>query len=158
MDDTRYYGSANARDDRPSGNAPDAFDQLLGSLDGLPGVTSTLPTTIDLVQPVVGHNTTYVVRTFRQQFQTEPDDANKRRTWFEDTLFIKFIEGTRVVRLPLPEKVITAAIRQRESLTSRSRKKLAKAAAADRRKRGIVPNTEGLERHRARRKKHARRS
>jgi hypothetical protein len=158
MENETSYGGINGRDDRPSGNAPDAFDRLLGALDGLPGVTSTTPTTIDMVQPVVGHNTTYVVRTFRQQFQTEPDDAHKRRTWFEDTLFIKFIEGTRVVRLPLPEKVITAAIRQRESLTSRARKKLAKAAAADRRKRGIVPNTEGLERHRkAKRGRHAKR-
>jgi hypothetical protein len=83
------------------------FDRVLGTLDGLPDVTSTKPSTVQTVLPFIGNVTTYVVRTFRS-----------REAGF--TGFIELVDVEGRARIVLPDKVMQALYRQRQSLTDRS--------------------------------------
>lgn len=112
----------------------DTYDRLLGSMDGLPGVTSTKPATVEVVTPLLGHSQTYIVRTFRSQ-QT---DAEGRPVAAQFTVFVQHVEGSRAVKLAFPPRVAELIARQREALTEVARKRSAKAAAATRKERGIV--------------------
>lgn len=114
---------------------PDSYDRLLGNMDGLPGVTSTRPSTVEVVTPIVGRSQTYIVRTFRQQ---RTDAEGRPSGPAEFTTFVQFVEGKEAVKLAFPPKVSELIARQRESLTEAARKRSAKAAAETRKARGIV--------------------
>ena len=56
-----------------------------------------------------------------------------------DTIFLETISAEGSIRIAIPPKVAEAIARQRDSLTDKSRSKAAKATAADRKARGVVP-------------------
>lgn len=99
------------------------FDRVLGTLDGLPEVTSTRPATVQTVLPFVGNVTTYVLRTFKS-----------REAGF--TLFLELVDAEGRARIVLPDKAVQAIYRQRQSLTDRSTpaSRAAKAKARERAK------------------------
>lgn len=104
----------------------DKFDLMMGNLKGLPDVTWSKETTINAVLPVVGAAQMFVVQTCRQSENG-------------DTLFVVYVDGERSVRLVLPPKVTEAIARQRDSLTTKVRRKVGKASAAARKARGELP-------------------
>lgn len=112
--------------DERSAAMPDEFDRILGSLDGLPDVSSVKPTTIRTITPLVGAAQTFIIQTFRQR------DVG-------DTIFIEHVGKNGSLRLVIPPKVADAISRQRDALTARARSRAAKAVAADRKERGEVP-------------------
>ncbi len=117
--------------DAPSGHMPDEFDRLLGSLDGLPDVVGTKPSTVRTVTPLLGKSQTFIVQTLRQ--------ARGEAGHGGDTIFVEYVAGGASVRLVIPPKVADLIARQREALTTKTRSRQAKAAAAERKARGVVP-------------------
>ncbi len=118
-----------------SGNMPDEFDRLLGLLDGLNGVTRTKGSTITVVPPMgVGGSRTFIVQTYRQR--DEHADGGRSR----DTIFLQMGSGKEFVRLAIPAEVADVIARQREALTTITRKRVGKALAADRKAAGITPS------------------
>jgi hypothetical protein len=116
----------NDRDDRPSGNMPDEFDRLLGGLDGLPDVTSTKPSPIRTITPLVGNSQLWSVQTYRQRERG-------------DTIFLECSSKDGHIRLAIPPQVSDAIARQRDALTGRVRSKIGKASAQARKDRGELP-------------------
>lgn len=104
----------------------DLFDRTIRSLRGLPDTISVQPSTIRAHSKVLELSQTFIVQTFRQKEQG-------------DTVFIEYIGAEGSLRLALPPDVADVIARQRDALTSKSRKKAAKASAADRKARGIEP-------------------
>ena len=88
----------------------DLFDRTIRALDGLPDVVKTKPSTVRALTPVLALSQTFIVQTYRQRDQGAS-------IFVDDTI-----------------------ARQRDVLTDKSRRKGAKAAAADRKARGIVPS------------------
>lgn len=117
-------------DDQPSGAMPDEFDRLLGSLDGLPDVVATKPSTVRTLTPLLGNSQTFIIQTIRQ--------AGKG-----DTIFIEHVAGGGSLRLVIPPKVADAIARQRDALTAKTRSKAAKTQAAERKARGVIPFAKG---------------
>jgi hypothetical protein len=74
---------------------------------------------------MIGGSQVYIVQTYR----TEEGD----------TVLIEYIDAAGTVRLALPPLVAATIARQRESLSALGRKRRARAAAADRKARGIRP-------------------
>lgn len=109
--------------------AVDKFDRAMGALVGIPDVIHTAPTTVRATTPLTGSAETFIVQTFRMS------DEGKSG----DTVFLEYVDERGTVRIVLPPKVTALIARQRDSLTARSRSRGAKAAAADRKARGIVP-------------------
>jgi hypothetical protein len=105
---------------------PDLFDRQIGALHGIPDVLSTKSSVLNAVTPIVGDSQTFTVQTYRQ-----PEIG--------DTIFIQIVNKNGTVRIALPASVANAIARQRESLTSRSRSKRAKAVAQARKDRGELP-------------------
>lgn len=111
----------------PSGNLPDAYDRQLGALHGLPDVVHTAVSTVRTVPPLgVGGTQVFVVQTYRQRDRG-------------DSIFLEVVGGTGTVRLVIPPAVSAVIARQRDALTAKTRSRAAKATAADRLARGIVP-------------------
>jgi hypothetical protein len=109
------------------------FDRQLGSLHGLPGVTSTRQATVRHVG--LTESSTYIIQTFRQR---EPvvEEGDKPKP-ARDTIFLEYIgPGGKSLRLVLPPGVADVIARQRDQLTTVSRKKGAQQAVAMRRERG----------------------
>lgn len=102
------------------------FDRLVGGLTGLPDVVNTPPTTVRAMLPVVGIAQTYIIQTYRQ--------------WGKgDTIFLETISAEGSIRIPIPPQVADAIARQREALATKSRRKIGKAQAQDRKDKGIAP-------------------
>lgn len=102
------------------------FDRLAGQLHGLPDVVSSKPATLVTMEPITGITETFIVRTVRQ--------------WGKgDTIFLQSISAEGSMRIAVPPDVSDAIARQRETLATKSRRKIGKAAAADRKQRGIKP-------------------
>jgi len=116
----------NDRDDRPSGHLPDEFDRLLGSLHGLPDVTSTKPSTMRTITPLLGTSQMFIVQTYRQRDRG-------------DTIFLECVSKDGSVRLAIPPSVSDAISRQRDALTGKVRSKIGKANAQARKDRGELP-------------------
>ena len=116
----------NDRNDIPSGNLPDAYDRLLGSLQGLPDVTTTKASTIRNVTPILGTSELFTVQTYRQRERG-------------DTIFLECSSKDGFVRLALPPSVSDAIARQRDALTGKVRSKIGKASAQARKDRGELP-------------------
>lgn len=109
-----------------STEAVDKFDRALGALVGIPDVIHTAPTTVRAVMPLVGLAQTFIVQTYRQ-----------RETG--DTVFLEYVDEGGTVRLVIPPSVTKVIARQRDALSARARSKSARAAAEDRKARGILP-------------------
>jgi len=124
----------------PSGNMPDEYDRLLGSLDGLPDSLKTKPATIQLID-ILGSSKTYIVRTIRQQDRVAVKDNPEQETAAPPifTTFLEYYSRTERVRIVLPARVGDLIARQRDSLTNQARKTSARKAAGTRKARGIVP-------------------
>lgn len=107
----------------------DLFDRRLGALFGVPDVLATQPATLQVATPLVGDAQTFIVQTYRQR------DGGKSG----DTVFVQYVDQFGAVRLVLPPAVADCIARQRDALTTKSRKRGAQAAAEDRKARGILP-------------------
>ena len=105
----------------------DVFDKTIRSLDGLPDVLKTHATTVRAPTRVLELTQTFIVQTYRQR-----DEG--------DTILVEFIGVEGSLRLALPPVVAATIARQRDALTTKARQKAARAAAAERKARGIVPN------------------
>jgi len=105
---------------------PDAFDRLLGSLHGLPDVTSTKPSTLRTVTPLLGTSQMFIVQTYRQREKG-------------DTIFLECVSKDGSIRIAIPPQVSEAIARQRDALTGKVRSKVGKATAQARKDRGELP-------------------
>lgn len=101
------------------------FDRIMGSLDGRPDVTKSAPSTIRLSRPLVGTET-FIVQTYRERENG-------------DTIFVEYASSDGLVRMALPPAVADTIARQRDSLTTKVRRKIGRDAAAARKARGELP-------------------
>jgi hypothetical protein len=104
----------------------DKFDRMKGALENLPDVTKTKPSTISVVSALIGENQTFIIETYRQREQG-------------DTVFVQYIAAGESIRLFLPPAVAEAVARQRDSLTTKVRRKVGRDSAAARKARGELP-------------------
>jgi hypothetical protein len=109
-----------------SDSKQDGFDRLLGSMHGLPDVTSTKPTTARTITPLLGTSEMFIIQTYRQKE-------------IGDTIFLEAVSKNGTVRLALPPQVADAIARQRDALTGKSRSRAAKENMKVRMERGEVP-------------------
>ena len=86
----------------------DAFDRIIGTIDGLPGIRKSRPSTVVDVMPILGDAQTFVVQTYQ-----DSDGF---------TAFIQAISGDGSFRIVLPPKVTAAIYRQRDALVKAGRK------------------------------------
>ena len=100
------------------------FDRMVASLDGLPDVTHTAPSTIRTVD-FIGTSETWIVYTYRMRERG-------------DYVFLE-TTGEDGIRRVLPPAVVDAICRQRDALTTKVRRKIGKANAEARKARGEVP-------------------
>ena len=91
----------------------DNFDRIIGSIDGLPGVTKARPTSVTTVMPIIGNSQTYVVQTYK-------DEAEGFY------VFLQMVDSEGRARIAIPPKVAAAIYRQREALIRVGRKRRAK--------------------------------
>lgn len=103
-----------------------SFDRLIGALSGLPDVIEVKPTTIRCTTPLLGLSQIFIVQTMRQK------DVG-------DHIFLETISEQGSIRIALTPQVADAIARQRDALTTKSRRKAAKRVAADRMARGEKP-------------------
>ena len=101
------------------------FDRILASLDGLPDVTHTQPSTVRSVS-FIGTSQTFIICTYRMRDRG-------------DTVFLESISSEGSLRLVIPPPVVDAIVRQRDSLTTKVRRKVGKASAEARKLRGELP-------------------
>lgn len=106
----------------------DKFDRMHGSLTGRADVTRVRPTTISVHTALIGATQTYIVETMRAH-----DDQGG------DTVFIQYVDDLGAVRIYLPPAVADAIVRQRDALTTKSRKRVSREAAQARKARGEQP-------------------
>jgi len=101
------------------------FDRITASLNGLPDVTHAGPSTIRSVS-FIGTSQTFIVTTYRMRDKG-------------DTIFLETISGEGSLRLVIPPAVADAISRQRDSLTTKVRRKVGRANAEARKQRGELP-------------------
>lgn len=104
----------------------DKFDRLMGELVGLPDVTRTKPSTVVTVEPLIGATQTFIIQTIRQK------DIG-------DRIFIQYVDDNGAVRLAIPPAAADAIARQRDALTTKSRKRAARERAQADKAAGKVP-------------------
>ena len=102
------------------------FDRTVRALHGLPDVTTTKATTIRSITPVMELSQTFIVQTYRH-------------AEMGDTILVEYIGTEGSMRIALPPKVADCIARQRDALTTKNRRRSAKAEAARRKAQGIVP-------------------
>ena len=102
------------------------FDRVVGTLDGLPEVRHTRPTTVSSVHPLVGNMATFVVQTWRQK------DAG-------DYILLQYIDAQGGDRIVIPPAVADTIARQRDALTKANRRAASRASAEARMARGEAP-------------------
>lgn len=108
--------------------SPDKYDRMFGSLTGRADVTRCKPTTIQVHTPLIGAAQTFIIQTMRAH-----DESGG------DTVFVQYVDDTGAVRIYLPPAVADAIARQRDSLTTKTRRRIGKEAAQARKARGEVP-------------------
>lgn len=106
--------------------SPDKFDKMHGSLTGRADVTRVRPTTITVHTPLIGATQQYTVETMRVQGEG-------------DTVFLTYVDDAGAVRIFLPPAVADAITRQRDALTTKTRKRIGKETAQARAARGELP-------------------
>lgn len=104
----------------------DKFDRMMGALCVLPDVTKTKPSTISATSAIIGATQTFILQTYRQREKG-------------DTIFLQYVDDTGSVRIAIPPEAADAIARQREALTTKVRKRVAKEQAQARKARGEVP-------------------
>lgn len=107
----------------------DKFDRMHGSMAGRSDVTRTRPSIVAVHTPLIGATQTYIVETMRSH--DEKDGG--------DTVFIQYVDDLGAVRLYLPPAVADCIARQRDALTTKTRKRIGKQTAASLKARGIKP-------------------
>jgi len=105
---------------------PDTFDRMLGNLKDLPDVVHTQPTTLQTTVPILGHQQTIIVRTYRQ-------------ATVGDFIFVETMGREGAFRFVLTPDAANAIARQRDSLTTMARRKHGRRLAAERKERGELP-------------------
>lgn len=123
-------------DSIPQSSRNNRFDRTLGSLVGIPGVLSTSPTTVRATTPMTGEAQTFIVQTFRQRDESKDDD---RTGPANEYVFLEYVDDAGSTRIVVPPNVVRVILRQHDALTTRARRRGARAAAEDRKARGIVP-------------------
>lgn len=108
------------------------FDRMMGALDGLPDVVTTKPSTIQ-VTTIIGVSNAYIVQTFRQR------DGQGKEAKTRDTIFLQIVSHEGTIRVALPNEVSEVIRRQNDSLGTKTRRKVAKRLAQERKDRGEVP-------------------
>jgi hypothetical protein len=104
----------------------DKFDRMMGALDKLPDVTQGKPSTVMTVSPLIGEAQTFIIRTYRQRE-------------VGDTIFLQYVDGDGSIRLVIPPAAADVIARQRDSLGTKVRKKVAREQAQARKARGELP-------------------
>lgn len=102
----------------------DDFDRHMGSLDGLPDVVRTKPTTLRTTSPLVGSAQTFIVQTVR-------------RKDLGDTIFLEYVDRDGSKRIVIPSNVADTIARQRDALGTMSRKKAARQLVQERKENGV---------------------
>jgi hypothetical protein len=102
------------------------FDRMIGSLQGLPDVVKTKPTTMRVVPTFGLGSYVYVVQTFRQKE-------------IGDIIFLENVSENGTVRVVIPPAVADVIARQRDQLSKRNRSRASRQAMADRMARGEKP-------------------
>lgn len=111
---------------KPSITLPtDPFDKLLSSLIGLPNGAHTSPTVVQHID-FYGHGTSYIVQTVR----TEDGGA---------TAFVTMVNAQGSVRSILPQSVLAVIDRQRDSITTKLRRRHGRRIAEERKAAGLQP-------------------
>ena len=103
-----------------------AYDATYRSLHGIPDATFTQSATVKVVTPILELTQTYIVQTCRHRERG-------------DTVFIEYIGSDGAMRVVLPPDVTARIARQRDALSTKIRKRVAKAEAARRKAAGIQP-------------------
>jgi hypothetical protein len=102
------------------------FDRKKASLTGKPDVTSTEQSVVTDLDPVTEVASTFIVQTYRQRE-------------VGDFVFLQFIGKDGSFRVYLPPGVSDAIVRQRDAITTKNRRRAAKAEAQRRKAAGIAP-------------------
>jgi hypothetical protein len=102
------------------------FDRAFRALHDVPDVVRVKPATIRHVTPVTELAQTFIVQTVRHRE-------------LGDTIFIEYVGTEGSLRIALPPPVAECIARQRDALTTKSRKRAAKAEASRRKAQGIKP-------------------
>lgn len=108
---------------RPMGHV---FDHTLRSLHGLPDTVHTKATTVRTMTPVLELAQTFIVQTYRHHERG-------------DFVFVEYVSSEGTMRIALPPSVCDVIARQRDALTTKNRRRSAKANAAARKAAGILP-------------------
>ena len=88
----------------------DAYDRVMASVDGIPGVRKSRPSTVTAVLPLLGKSQTHVVQTYKTE------DGNY--------VFVQMVDSEGRARIVLPPKVAAAIYRQRDSLVKAGRREV----------------------------------
>lgn len=104
----------------------DIFDRSFRALHGIPDATLGKATTIRTVTGITEQPQTFIVQTVRHRE-------------LGDSVFVEYIDADGSMRLVLPPAVIETIARQRDALTTKIRRRSAKAEAARRKAAGIKP-------------------
>lgn len=107
------------------------FDRKIGELTGLPDVVHTRQATVRYLTDLTGEAQTFIVTTYRQREKG-------------DHIFIEFIGAEGTYRIMIPPSVANLIARQRDQLATKSRKKVARRVADDRKARGEKSALESL--------------
>lgn len=102
----------------------DPFDKMLAGLIGLPNGAHTKPAVVQSID-FYGHATTYIVQTVRTDESV--------------TAFVTQVSADGAVRSILPGAVLAVIDRQRESITTKLRRRHGKRIAEERKLAGIEP-------------------
>ena len=113
-----------------------AFDRAIGNLDGRPDVTKTKPATVRATD-LLG-SATFIVQTYRER-QIKPGPDGEETARGRDTIFVEFISAEGHLRIALPPGVADTIARQRDALTTTTRKATARKSAQARKDAGLVP-------------------
>lgn len=112
--------------DPPSGFLPtDAYDQQLQQLTGLPGGAHCNPVVVQ-TSDFYGNTTQNMVQTVRT-----PEEG--------DYVFITAVNARGVVRFVLPPRVLATVDRQRETNSTKVRRRNGRRIAQERKDRGELP-------------------
>jgi hypothetical protein len=104
----------------------DKFDRLFGALADLPDVSKVKPSTIVTHSPLIGATQTFIIQTVRQRE-------------VGDYVFLQYVDDGGSIRIAIPPAAVEAIVRQRDALTSKSRKRAGKEQAEARKARGEEP-------------------
>lgn len=105
---------------------PDTYDRLLGNLKDLPDVTHTQTSIVKTTVPIVGHQQTTIIQTYRQ-------------AGVGDFIFVETIGREGAFRYVLMPEAANAVARQRDSLKTIVQRKHGRRLAAERKARGEQP-------------------